>query len=437
MIKPPCNISVSKVCIGGVRRYQRPDGTLTPEGKKRYDDLDSANARAQEAKSVYKKAKREVNYYRNYGMYDKASEDAYNRASGIYDLRKKQVGDAKARIDMANRTKAPGKREQALIEKYKEKGMNDDEAAVAAYKRAKLEKTLAIVGAVTLTAAAAYGAKKYHDYVTDEVLEVGKVSMKRVASSDTKDLHDTFYAAFSKGDVNKYVGMYGTQMKSAGKKDIYQKTIDLKENIKIASDKNAKGTLGEVLKNTSSQNRDELVKNMEANRNQWVMIGGAKQAAVLTKGINDIKNGKYDTKAAYDAFNIDWNSDKGKVKSEFIAALKNKGYSGIKDRNDASYSGYNANSARIIFDNSKVKVSDVRKVSGEEIAGKNTAEMMKIVGKGAIKLGAAVGGANYAINRASRSAQNNKAINDYRKKHPNTDLTNDEILENYYGGNKK
>jgi hypothetical protein len=42
-------------------------------------------------------------------------------------------------------------------------------------------------------------------------------------------------------------------------------------------------------------------------------------------------------------------------------------------------------------------------------------------------------GATMAYNRATRNKENNKAIAEYKKEHPNTKLSNDEILENYYG----
>lgn len=411
----------------GVRRFQRNDGSLTPEGKRRYADLDKA-------KTDYKKAKKDVMYYRNIGIYDKESEDKFNKASGMYDLRKKQVSDLKVKDKIQNRTKI-GNHEQKLIDKYKEKGMSQEEAEIAAYKRARLEKTLAIAAGVTVAAATAYGAKKYHDYVSDEVLKVGKVSMKRVAASDTADVRDTFYAAFSKGDAKKYVGMYGTQLKEGGAKNIYQKTIDLKEDIKIASDKRAKQTMADVLSKASSDDKKEAIKLLEGNRLAFLMGGGVKQGATITKAIKDINAGKYDTKAVYDSLNMAF-GDKGQTKviNDFKNAIKSAGYAGVRDRNDAKYSGYNADSARIIFDNSKVKVKDVRKVSDEEVNGTLMGVLLKFSMKQLAGYTAAgVAGAN-AYNKVTRTKENNKAIAEYKKEHPNTKLSNDEILENYYGG---
>jgi ABC-type glycerol-3-phosphate transport system substrate-binding protein len=50
---------------------------------------------------------------------------------------------------------------------------------------------------------------------------------------------------------------------------------------------------------------------------------------------------------------------------------------------------------------------------------------------GVAALGLAAAGKAYST--SSRNKENNKAIADYKKEHPNTKLSNDEILENYYG----
>ena len=415
----------------GVRRFETESGHLTAAGKARYDDYEYAKSQTKKAKEALVKANEKAN-----SSYSQQDLENAQKAKGMYNLRKKQESDAKAKIKMNAREEAGkkvGKREQKLIEKYKKEGMSEDEAAVAAYKRAKLEKTLAIAAGVTVAAAATYGAKKYHDYVTDEVLEVGKINMKRIENNNNKDLYDTFYASFGKSDVQKYEGLYGNQIKSQVGGKVYQKSIDLKENIKIASDKNSKNAMAEVFSKASPETKKEFIDQIESRQ-----FGGlGKQGRTLKKGIADIKAGKYDTKAAYDAFNINMTGgNQAQIYKDFKSNLKDKGYSGVKDRNDADYSGYKAKTARIIFDNSKVKVSDVREVTDAEVKQK----LDKVVNKMALtqyaKLGAVAAGAITASNKVSQNRQDNKAIADYKKEHPNTKLSRDEILENYYGGKK-
>lgn len=422
----------------GVRRFETESGHLTAAGKARYDDYEYAKNETKKAKEGIKKASIDYNK-----TLDKKDLEKVKNAQGMYRLRKKQESDSKAKVEMNARSekgKKIGKHEQKLIDKYKEKGMSQEEAEVAAYKRAKLDKALAIGATVTIAAAAAYGAKKYHDYVTDEVLEVGKTKMKRVTQDGSTNLNDTFYSATGK-DANKYVGLYGNQIKQQGGKDLYQKTIDLKEDIKIASDKNAKKSMSDVLRKASPESKKEFFDSLDDKLNVPVdspQLLLTKQGRMIRKGAADIKNGKYDTKAAYDVFNYNMtNGTQGDIYKAFKKDLKDRGYSGIKDRNDQSYSGYNAKTARIIFDNSKVTVSDVRKLSNQEIGKKYTEEINKIAlkqyGKMAVAGLAAVGVSN-AASKASESKRDSKVIADYKKEHPNSKLTNDEILENHYGG---
>ena len=401
----------------GVRRFENKDGTLTSAGRSRYHtDSEGNYQKLDYAKSNYASTSTKV--------------------SGNYYFRKKQLSDIKARIEMDG--KEITKHQQKLIDKYKEKGMSQEEAEIAAYKRAKLEKTLAAAGAVTLAAAAAYGGVKYHNYVTDELLEVGKVSMKRVTSDSTDDLHDTFYSAFGKRDSNKYVGLYGDQIRKNGR-EVFQKTIDLKDNIKIASDKKAKDVMVKVLGDSSSEDRQEIINSIKRQKELFGIMAGrnSKQYNILEKGIKDIESGNFNTKAAYDAININMtNGNQAKIIKEFKQTLKDAGYSGIKDRNDSSYSGYNAKTARIIFDTSKVKVSDIRSVSNKEITRKNGQIMLNLIGQQLIPQSifastSTVAGLAYKKFQANQT--NNAAIQKYKKEHPNTNLSNEQILENIYG----
>lgn len=410
----------------GVRRFQNKNGTLTPEGRRHKEKLEST-------KSEYKALKKKVNLYRAVGVYDENAENNLSKKKDEMVFRKTQVSNDKARSDIVNRDSI-SKREQSLINKYTKNGMSKEDAELKAYKQVKLEKTLIAAGAVTMAAATAYGFKKYHDYTTDTVLKAGKIQMKRVAQSDSTDLHDTFYAAFSKKDANKYIGLYGAQIRSAGAGDIYQKTIDIKENLKIASDKRAKETMANVFKNASNESKDEAIKLLEKNRLAFIAGGGVKQAGVITKAIGDIKKGSYNTKSVYDSMNMAMGDQNSKIIKDFKDSLKKNGYSGVKDRNDKSYSGYRADSARIIFDNSKVKVNSIRMVPNSEIDNKNISETMKILIRDTAKVSAVLVGGNKAAQYVKSKKTNDKIVSAYKKQHPDSKLSNEQILENYYGG---
>ena len=97
----------------GVRRFQNEDGTLTPEGKRRYgvDNTDSISDKSQ------KKIDRDIKRYRR-------------------------------QINLEN--------------KYREKGMSQEDAEQKAAKREKIRKAVIVGGAVVATALAAYGGYKIY-----------------------------------------------------------------------------------------------------------------------------------------------------------------------------------------------------------------------------------------------------------------------------------
>ena len=92
------------------------------------------------------------------------------------------------------------------------------------------------------------------------------------------------------------------------------------------------------------------------------------------------------------------------------------------------------NTARIIFDNSKVRVSDVRKVSDAEVYGKGFLESHKSLLKRTLPAIAVIAGASEIGKKVKSKDANNRIINNYKKQHPNSDLTDEQILENHYGG---
>ena len=101
----------------GVRRFETEGGHLTALGKKRYDgnpvsekekkQFADAQNNLSKAKSDYKAAKTK---YAN--TYSNADKTKFNKAAGMYDLRKRQVKDAKAQIEMNHRKKEAGNREK-------------------------------------------------------------------------------------------------------------------------------------------------------------------------------------------------------------------------------------------------------------------------------------------------------------------------------------
>ena len=111
------------------------------------------------------------------------------------------------------------------------------------------------------------------------------------------------------------------------------------------------------------------------------------------------------------------------------------GYDAITDINDQKYSGYKAKAPTIIFNNTKVGLEKVTELSKDQItsdylsakkilAGQEKVENILSILKDTGKMGVGVGALSSGIH-----AMNSKAIREYRKEHPNSKLTDKEIIK--------
>ena len=112
----------------GVRRFQNKDGSLTPAGKRRYDEPNQQNN----------------------------SSPKSNQQPGS-NAKKYKIPKNKS----LHRLK--------LEEKYMKQGMSREEAEQAAAKRIRTEQFVAVAAGVTVASAVAYA--KYKGYTTDKVFE--------------------------------------------------------------------------------------------------------------------------------------------------------------------------------------------------------------------------------------------------------------------------
>lgn len=100
----------------GVRRFQNKDGSLKNAGKKRYNvDI----------------------------------EDAVTKANSKLKYANRQVKNEKIKSKLNDETKK-SKRRLTLEKQYKQSGMTEEEAAIAAYKRVKTEKAIAAISGMTV-----------------------------------------------------------------------------------------------------------------------------------------------------------------------------------------------------------------------------------------------------------------------------------------------
>lgn len=420
----------------GVRRFQNRDGSLTDAGRRRYDvDIEGAKQRIKDAKAMQRIAKRQYNKDTHYGIsFDQKADNALTKANQRVRFRKDSLNNEKIKARL-NRENSKSAHRLELEEYYRNKGMSDEEAAIAAYKRATTEKIIAGTAALGVAAAASYVVYRHYDRSVDKFINSGTL-MKRVSTSDTASVRDAFYASKSKGDAKKYVGMYGSKLRkvslSQGQNgDVFQKTINVKNDIKVASEKSGRRILEELVRNDPSYAKRLSSDLEEYGRGMIPLFNSTvRQERVVNKAVASLKEGKVND-SVYQALNLRLVSNK-EIGKQFYDKLREKGYDAIDDINDKRLSGFGARTATIVFNPSKVSVSDVRKLSTTEIGANNIKQVLKTVVFAATPATAASLAAREGVERVITSMDQRDVVAEYKKKHPNTSLTYSEILDNYY-----
>ena len=396
----------------GVRRYQNEDGTLTALGEKKA-----------QVKSDLKKARR--------------SRTKSDKAQAAYSQREFQ--DAKTRLKIENQ-KNKSKRQLALEQEYQKKGFTKDEAEIKAYNRAKTETMLKVAGGIALASAAAYVAYKHYDKVTDKVLSEGS-QIGRISTDNSKDLNRAFYAFTNKHDKKRYEGLYGHQLRTMQPGgSVYEKAIKVSGNVKVASPKSAQKVMSRMLDENPEMKK--YIKAQINNNNKNAFLLNPKAAKLAKQASEEINSGKTG-EATYKVFNamlVDHGDGQQKVTNKFYSMLKDAGYGALRDVNDKEVSGYGSKNPLIIFDTSKVNVDNVTKLGDEYINKKNNIETGKLISKQLAKSYSSYGAAYAAIFgglKLNSEAKNNRYVEKYRKDHPDTKLSENEILKMRDSSNAK
>lgn len=311
--------------------------------------------------------------------------------------------------------------------KYKQRGMSDDEAAVAAYNNIKTKKIIAAIGATTLTAAAAYGGYKMWDKRVDKILKSG-TTLQNIASESDEGLKDAFYSSKHSLDKMKYKGLYGSHLAESGEK-VVNRQIKVLSDIKQASYKNAHQTLKEVASNDKEfiNSFHEYIKD---NKGLW---SGKTRRTMdiadrsLSKGIVDEK-----TYEAFNIFLVDHTPRMQKLTDKYFNALSDKGYNAIKDINDSKYSGYDAINPIISFNTkNKVELSKVTQLSKQELSKHKHIQIAHMFGSEMVKQGMITTGSILGANLYDDFVKENKdkkVVSKYREEYPDSKLSNTEII---------
>lgn len=338
----------------GVRRYQNKDGSLTNAGRRHYygdASVARAHSKYQEAVDNRKKAQRN-------GKNVKPAKDNEYRSEFEYKTKREAARIRSKNIEFKNKSKY----RQKLEGQYKKLGLSNEDAQAAANRKIRAEKILAASAALTVAACAAYAYNKHRKNKIDGIIKAGE-ALQRIEMQDTGGkLHEVFYLAKGKHDMNRYKGLLGfTRAQQTG--HAYMMKLEAASDIKVASREKARKVFGDLM-NNDKDFRSSL---------------GFGDRSFTTREINRI----------YDEFNrqlVDRSMPKDPV-NKFYDKLKSAGYGAIQDVNDMDYSGYKAKNPLIVFDNAggNISVKSVEEMKDmDEMGRAYTKEMIKALGEAKI-----------------------------------------------------
>lgn len=310
-------------------------------------------------------------------------------------------------------------------------GYDEKHAAERAAKRIKTEKIIAATAGLTVAAASAYVIKHHIEEKSDHIIKSGK-TLQRVAASDDINFDRALYMAGNKSDKAKYAGLYGKQLRNQGAAEGAVKAFGIKatKDLKVVSNDKARDTFVELYK--TNPEFKKLYDNQTQTIRNWVdqnHINDPRYAGVYKKlrvGMSE----KVLRKNGYDSFNRqltdNTTEDARRINKIFYDALKSKGYDAVADLNDRKYSGYRAKSATIVFGGKgKMEVSAVKKLSDQEINDKYVKGMAMLSAPDLAKAGALY----VAAPMMASMTVNHIRAEKYRDEHPNTELTDKEIIK--------
>lgn len=348
----------------GVRRFQNKDGSLTPKGKKRYNDGEPNSSTP-----------------------------------------KKQ--------NLIQRHKS------SLIQKYLAKGYSQNAAEVAAKQRMKTEAILGAVATVAIAVAAKKVATRIGQDYCDKVIKSGKV-IQNIGGNSKADFKDSpFFAAVNRHDKKAYGMLYPGEKRNminnswlSEYEGIYNNQIKLNKDVKRASVNNARKIFYDKMGADPSFKKQVIDAIKQTNY-------GADADNLLRTDPKRFYD-RFNQALATPQF-----QSKG-IHKQFYSALEKQGYNAILDINDTRYSGYKniSKSPTIFFGKEaweKIGSTKLSEAAIDNNVKKYTIGLLtKNAGKGLAGYGAGIA--------AMKSISNRKAIEKYLEEHPNTKLSSKEIL---------
>lgn len=419
LVRPPIN-ELAHYGVLGMKwgRRKKPESV----------QLQKARAQVKEADENLKKELTRMNKETKYGLLIPSNATLKRVSDADRERRYAKTDLNSVKILERLNGKEKSKYQLKMEAKYKEKGLTDDEAAVAAYQNIRTKKILLAVGATALVVGGSYAAYKYRDARVDKIIKSGSL-LQNISKNGTAGVRDAFYASNNVLDNVKYKGLYGGEILQRGNNVAFKKDIKVLSDIKQASYKNAHQALSDLVK-SDPEFSNELKSYITTDKSRlgfkyYPKIANAEKS--LAKGLID--------KNVYEVFNaslVDHDPQMQKLTDRYFKELSRRGYNAIKDINDSKYSGYEAINPIIAFGSKgKVDVVDVKALTTDEINKAEKIAYVNILGTDLIKKGAGITAGILGYKTASSSINRELDINiakKYRAEHPNSKLTNTEII---------
>ena len=380
----------------GVRRFQNKDGSLTPTGKRRYDEPNQQNN----------------------------SSPKSNQQPGS-NAKKYKIPKNKS----LHRLK--------LEEKYMKQGMSREEAEQAAAKRIRTEQFVAVAAGVTVASAVAYA--KYKGYTTDKVFEKNTDFQRIMRLAENAEIREgRQYLAVNKNDKIKYKGLLGSSFdtniradkkindvfgKETVREAVYDVTVKNKEAVKVASRKRAEDAFMKLY------NEDpDFRKGLQERAKDF-----SQEARFLKPFAEKLGDGKLEKhklrKYGYDIFNtllVDNDERSVSNANKFYDTLRKQGMNALMDVNDKKYSGYDTKMPIITFDGKYDYVK--REMSRSEIMSNNN-KANNLLLRPAIMKGGAMFVGMYGAAPVINKRQIDKRVILYKQAHPNSKMSDKQIRD--------
>ena len=371
----------------GVRRFQNKDGSLTPAGKRRYDEPNQQSNSSPRS---------------NHQSNSNAKKYKIPKNKSLHRLK--------------------------LEEKYMKQGMSREEAEQAAAKRIRTEQFVAAAAGVTVASCLAYA--KYKGYTTDKIIKENSDFQRIMRLNPNAEIIKDYrqYVTIDKKDKVLYKGMFADHINKLKEdsENIYDITIKNRSDIKVASEKRARDTFTNLFKN-DKEFKDEFIERLQKD---GYAVSKGRLDGIFNKmkdNPNSLTDREIKTKA-YDLFNVmlaEPGERTQKNSSRFYDALRKQGINAVVDVNDSKINNYHAKMPLILFDGEFDNVKK-RIMDNKEIQQNMNKYINKSANQSYMALGAAAVGL-YASIPIYNKAQIDRKRLEYKELHPNTKMTDSEI----------